>query len=66
VIAQSELSAEKLSALLRDAMNAPEKLARMAAAARQAGKPDAASLLADLVAAIAGKTSIVEFKGTRV
>jgi UDP-N-acetylglucosamine--N-acetylmuramyl-(pentapeptide) pyrophosphoryl-undecaprenol N-acetylglucosamine transferase len=63
VIVQSELSAEKLSAILRGAMTSPEKLAKMAAAAKLAGKPDAASLLADMVEAIAGKRSIAEFKG---
>ncbi|MGO4439519.1 undecaprenyldiphospho-muramoylpentapeptide beta-N-acetylglucosaminyltransferase [Rhizobium sp. RAF56] len=63
VIAQSELSPEKLSAIIRSAMNAPEKLAKMAAAAKLAGKPDAANLLADMVEAIAGKRSITEFKG---
>ncbi|KAA0700334.1 undecaprenyldiphospho-muramoylpentapeptide beta-N-acetylglucosaminyltransferase [Neorhizobium sp. P12A] len=63
VIVQSELSAEKLSAILRGAMTSPEKLAKMAAAAKLAGKPDAASLLANMVEAIAGKRSIAEFKG---
>ncbi|MGA1802626.1 undecaprenyldiphospho-muramoylpentapeptide beta-N-acetylglucosaminyltransferase [Rhizobium sp. HT1-10] len=63
VIAQSELSAEKLSAILRGSLNSPEKLAKMAAAAKLTGKPDAANLLADLVEAIADKRSIAEFKG---
>ena len=63
VIAQSELSSEKLSAILRGSMNSPEKLAKMAAAAKLAGKPDAANLLADMVEAIADKRSIAEFKG---
>ncbi len=63
VIAQSELSSEKLSAILRGSMNSPEKLAKMAAAAKSTGKPDAANLLADLVEAIADKRSIAEFKG---
>jgi UDP-N-acetylglucosamine--N-acetylmuramyl-(pentapeptide) pyrophosphoryl-undecaprenol N-acetylglucosamine transferase len=64
VIAQSELSAEKLSTILRGAMTMPEKLAKMAAAAKGAGKPNAADLLADLVEAVAaGKRSIREFKG---
>ena len=64
VIAQSELSAEKVAAILRGSMNAPEKLAKMAAAAKLAGKPDAARLLADMVEAIAGGRSIAELKGT--
>ncbi|MGO4564118.1 undecaprenyldiphospho-muramoylpentapeptide beta-N-acetylglucosaminyltransferase [Rhizobium sp. 2YAF20] len=63
VIAQSELSAEKLSTILRGAMTHPDKLAAMAAAAKLSGKPDAANLLADMVEAIAGKRSIAEFKG---
>ena len=63
VIVQSELSAEKLSSILKSAMTSPEKLAKMAAAAKLAGKPDAADLLADMVEAIAGKRSIQEFKG---
>lgn len=63
VIAQSELSPEKLSAILRGSMNSPEKLAKMAEAAKMTGKPDAANLLADLVEAIADKRSIAEFKG---
>jgi UDP-N-acetylglucosamine--N-acetylmuramyl-(pentapeptide) pyrophosphoryl-undecaprenol N-acetylglucosamine transferase len=63
VIAQSELSPEKLSTILRGAMTSPEKLVKMAAAAKLSGKPDAANLLADMVEAIAGKHSIAEFKG---
>ncbi|CAN7331306.1 undecaprenyldiphospho-muramoylpentapeptide beta-N-acetylglucosaminyltransferase [Rhizobium rhizogenes] len=66
VIPQSELTPEKLSTILRGAMTMPEKLAKMAAAAKQAGKPDAASLLADIVEAIAAKRSIQEFKGAGV
>jgi UDP-N-acetylglucosamine--N-acetylmuramyl-(pentapeptide) pyrophosphoryl-undecaprenol N-acetylglucosamine transferase len=63
VIAQSELSAEKLSTILRGAMTSPEKLVKMAAAAKLSGRPDAANLLADMVEAIAGRHSIAEFKG---
>lgn len=65
VIAQAELSSEKIAAILTKVMNDPEKLARMAAAARQAGKPDAANLLADMVEAIAARRTIAEFKGKR-
>ncbi len=54
--AQSELSPEKIASILTHVMNDPEKLARMAAAAKQAGKPDAANLLADMVEAIAART----------
>ncbi|MDI7924114.1 undecaprenyldiphospho-muramoylpentapeptide beta-N-acetylglucosaminyltransferase [Ferirhizobium litorale] len=63
VIPQAELTPERLSALLQKLMNDPQRLATMAEKARQTGKPDAASLLADMVEAIAGKTSIAEFKG---
>jgi UDP-N-acetylglucosamine--N-acetylmuramyl-(pentapeptide) pyrophosphoryl-undecaprenol N-acetylglucosamine transferase len=65
VIAQSDLSPEKIAAILTAVMNDPEKLARMAAAAKQAGKPDAANLLADMVEVIAAGRTIAEFKGTQ-
>ncbi|TCL74989.1 undecaprenyldiphospho-muramoylpentapeptide beta-N-acetylglucosaminyltransferase [Rhizobium sp. BK251] len=65
VIPQADLTPEKLSAILRTAMTEPERLAQMAAAAKQAGRPEAASLLADMVEAIAAKRSISDFKGTR-
>lgn len=65
VIAQAELSSEKIASILTHVMNDPEKLARMAAAAKQAGKPDAANLLADMVEAIAARRTIAEFKGKR-
>jgi UDP-N-acetylglucosamine--N-acetylmuramyl-(pentapeptide) pyrophosphoryl-undecaprenol N-acetylglucosamine transferase len=65
VIPQAELSPEKIASILTHAMNDPEKLARMAAAAKQAGKPDAANLLADMVEAIAARRTIAEFKGKR-
>ncbi|KPF42421.1 undecaprenyldiphospho-muramoylpentapeptide beta-N-acetylglucosaminyltransferase [Rhizobium sp. AAP43] len=63
VIAQSELSAERIALLLQDAMDAPERLAHTAAAAKSTGKPDAASLLADLVEAIAAGKGIAQSKG---
>jgi UDP-N-acetylglucosamine--N-acetylmuramyl-(pentapeptide) pyrophosphoryl-undecaprenol N-acetylglucosamine transferase len=65
VVPQSELSPEKLSGLIADAMREPERMAKMAEAARRAGRPDAAVLLADLVVAIAGKQDISKFKGVR-
>ncbi len=65
VIAQSALSPERLSGLINDAMTAPQSLQTMAASARKAGKPDAASLLAGMVEAIAGGKTITEFKGGR-
>jgi UDP-N-acetylglucosamine--N-acetylmuramyl-(pentapeptide) pyrophosphoryl-undecaprenol N-acetylglucosamine transferase len=43
-------------------MDDPEKLARMAVAARSAGKPDAARLLADLAEAIASGKSVAAFR----
>lgn len=63
VIAQAELTPARLSEILTGAMNHPEKLAKMAAAAKQTGKPDAAILLADMVEAIAEKKSVAAFKG---
>lgn len=65
VIAQAELSAERLGKLLSDAMNNPEGLADMAAKARQTGKPEAARLLASLVEAIASGSTVAKFKETR-
>lgn len=63
VIAQRSLSPESLSALIHGAMNDPERMATMAAAARAAGKPDAARLLARLVEAIASGRSVEDLKG---
>lgn len=64
VIAQAELSAERLGKLLSDAMNNPEGLADMAAKARETGKPEAARLLASLVEAIASGSTVAKFKET--
>lgn len=65
VVPQSELSPERLAALVSAAMKEPERLEKMAAAAKSAGRPDAAILLADMVVAIAERKSIAEFKGVR-
>lgn len=65
VIAQSELSAEKLSRILTNAMTNPDSLVQMAENARRAGKPDAARLLAAMVEAIAGGLTIAKFKESR-
>ncbi|APG91741.1 undecaprenyldiphospho-muramoylpentapeptide beta-N-acetylglucosaminyltransferase [Sinorhizobium americanum] len=65
VIAQAELSAERLAGILSDAMNTPEALAQMAANARETGKPDAARLLASLVEAIASGSTVAKFKEAR-
>jgi UDP-N-acetylglucosamine--N-acetylmuramyl-(pentapeptide) pyrophosphoryl-undecaprenol N-acetylglucosamine transferase len=60
---QSSLDTERLAELIAGAMAEPGRLSTMAAAARSAGKPDAARLLADLVEAIASGRSAKEFKG---
>lgn len=65
VIAQSELSPEKLSMIIGEAMKQPERMAEMAANAQKTGRPDAARLLAALVEAIAGGQTVAEFKGER-
>jgi UDP-N-acetylglucosamine--N-acetylmuramyl-(pentapeptide) pyrophosphoryl-undecaprenol N-acetylglucosamine transferase len=62
VIAQSALSAEKLSKIIGAAMAEPERLAGIAAAARETGKPHAAEILADLVEAIANGEPVTKFK----
>jgi UDP-N-acetylglucosamine--N-acetylmuramyl-(pentapeptide) pyrophosphoryl-undecaprenol N-acetylglucosamine transferase len=53
-VAQRDLSPQKLAELLQSAFASPADLARRAAAARAAGKPDAAARLADLVDRIGG------------
>lgn len=65
VMAQSDLSPEKLSALLTSAINEPDRLETMAADAKKAGKPNATEDLADLVIAIAEKCSIAEYKNKK-
>ncbi|ARO30935.1 undecaprenyldiphospho-muramoylpentapeptide beta-N-acetylglucosaminyltransferase [Rhizobium sp. NXC14] len=65
VIPQSELSPERIASILSHVMNDPDKLSHMAAAAKLAGKPDAANLLADMVEAIAAGKTVSEFKRTR-
>ena len=59
---QSSLATERLAALIGDAIEQPDRLETMAAAARSAGKPDAARLLADLAEAIASGKSVEEFR----
>lgn len=62
---QSTLSPERIAALIGGLMQDPGRLTAMAAAARSAGKPDAARLLADLTEAIASRKTVSEFrKGT--
>lgn len=63
---QSTLSADRIAGLVGDAISRPDRLESMAAAAKSAGKPDAARLLADLAEAIASGRSVGEFrKGAR-
>ncbi|MEP7454663.1 undecaprenyldiphospho-muramoylpentapeptide beta-N-acetylglucosaminyltransferase [Phyllobacterium sp. SB3] len=62
VIKQSDLSPERIAAILTSAMNEPTRLAFVAEKARTTGKPDAARLLGDLAEAIATGQSVEEFK----
>lgn len=63
---QDSLSPERLAALIAGMMEDKARLLSMAAAARSAGKPDAARLLADLTEAIAGGVAVADFrKGQR-
>ncbi|RJT41773.1 undecaprenyldiphospho-muramoylpentapeptide beta-N-acetylglucosaminyltransferase [Mesorhizobium waimense] len=63
---QSTLSPERIAALVGGLMDDPDRLTAMAAAARSAGKPDAARLLADLTEAIASRKTVSDFrKGTQ-
>lgn len=57
---QAALTPQVLAELISAAMADPDGLARKAEAARAAGRPDAARLLADMVEAIASGTSIQE------
>jgi UDP-N-acetylglucosamine--N-acetylmuramyl-(pentapeptide) pyrophosphoryl-undecaprenol N-acetylglucosamine transferase len=54
VIAQSSFTPAYLSGKLAEALGTPETLTKRAAAAKQAGIPDAADRLADLVLQVAG------------
>ncbi|MCC2688651.1 MAG: UDP-N-acetylglucosamine--N-acetylmuramyl-(pentapeptide) pyrophosphoryl-undecaprenol [Rhizobiaceae bacterium] len=62
VHAQASLSTDRLAKLIGGAMGDPERLAKMAASAGSAGKPDAARLLADLAEAISSGQSATEFR----
>jgi UDP-N-acetylglucosamine--N-acetylmuramyl-(pentapeptide) pyrophosphoryl-undecaprenol N-acetylglucosamine transferase len=53
VAAQDEISSEKLSALIKNAISNPEKLAEMAEMAKKAAKTDATRHLADCAEAVA-------------
>jgi len=54
LVAQRNLTAENLSALLAEILGHPEELAKRASAAAALGKPDAAKRLADLVEEVEG------------
>jgi UDP-N-acetylglucosamine--N-acetylmuramyl-(pentapeptide) pyrophosphoryl-undecaprenol N-acetylglucosamine transferase len=56
VIAQPSFTVEYLTGKLVEALGSPENLTKRAAAAKQAGIPDAADRLADLVLQVAGKS----------
>ncbi len=58
---QKDLSPQILAGIITELAGNPAKSAAMAAAAKAAGKPNAASLLADLTEAIAGGKSVSEF-----
>lgn len=59
---QASLSPQKIADMLGELFAQPERLAEMAKAAKQAGRPQATQLLADLVEAIASGESIASFK----
>ncbi len=58
VVRQSELTVERFSELLTEAVNDPDKLAAAALAAKDAGKPDATERLADMAEALASGRKI--------
>ena len=58
---QSTLSAQRLAELIGGMMEEPARLAAMAGAAKSAGRPDAARLLADLTEAIASGKTVSQF-----
>jgi UDP-N-acetylglucosamine--N-acetylmuramyl-(pentapeptide) pyrophosphoryl-undecaprenol N-acetylglucosamine transferase len=62
VHAQSTLTADRIAELVGGAMDDPDRLAAMAAAAKTAGRPDATRLLADLTEAIASGKSVAQFR----
>ncbi len=62
VIKQSDLSPQRIAAILTSAMNEPDRLALTAEKARGTGKPEATRLLADLAEAIATGQSVEKFK----
>jgi UDP-N-acetylglucosamine--N-acetylmuramyl-(pentapeptide) pyrophosphoryl-undecaprenol N-acetylglucosamine transferase len=65
VIRQDSLDAGRLAEMIGQAMQEPDRLAGVAARAQAAGNPQAAALLASMVAAIAGGMTIRDFKHSR-
>ena len=65
VFPQAELSTERLAEFIGRGMREPQWLADKAQAARAVGRPNAASLLADLVEAIAAGKTVKDYKETR-
>jgi UDP-N-acetylglucosamine--N-acetylmuramyl-(pentapeptide) pyrophosphoryl-undecaprenol N-acetylglucosamine transferase len=53
VIKETEFDGQKLAAILEQRLSAPQDLSRRAAAAKAAGRPDAAQALADIVEKVA-------------
>ena len=62
---QSTLTTERLAELIGGAIDQPDRLEAMAAAAKSAGRPDAARLLADLAEAIASGKTVAAFREGR-
>jgi UDP-N-acetylglucosamine--N-acetylmuramyl-(pentapeptide) pyrophosphoryl-undecaprenol N-acetylglucosamine transferase len=62
VAKQDSLTPENIATRLIEAMSDPAKLTEKAKAAKSAGRPNAAILLADLVEAMAAGTSVAAFK----
>ena len=64
VAKQDTLTPENIAARLVEAMTKPVELTAKANAAKSAGRPNAAILLADLVEAMAAGTSVASFKAS--
>ncbi len=65
VRSQSDLTAQSIAEELEALLNDGDRLKNMAHAAKAAGRPDAAILLADLTEAIASGQSVTEFKAAK-
>jgi UDP-N-acetylglucosamine--N-acetylmuramyl-(pentapeptide) pyrophosphoryl-undecaprenol N-acetylglucosamine transferase len=66
VVQQRDLDATSLAGRIGEAMEDPQKLEAMAAAAKKTGKPNAVQLLGDLTEAIAAGKTVTQFlKGQR-